>query len=106
MISTRWLEKRKPHWSKLESLLNQSAQGGLKSLSRSDLQELSLLYRQTAADLAAIREDREISPINREPDKNGHRRPHQLWKKVEHRESQRHEDQKYNSGYEIQSCLD
>ena len=30
----------------------------MKSLSRSDLQELSLLYRQTAADLAAIREDR------------------------------------------------
>src|SRR6266704_3953140 len=58
MISTRWLEKRKPHWSKLESLLNQSAKAGLKSLSRSDLQELSLLYRQTAADLAAIREDR------------------------------------------------
>jgi len=58
MISTRWIEKRKPYWSKLESLLNQSASGGLKSLSRSDLQELSLLYRQTAADLAAIREDR------------------------------------------------
>jgi uncharacterized membrane protein SpoIIM required for sporulation len=57
MISTRWLEKRKPHWSKLEALLNRSAKGGLKSLSRSDLQELSLLYRQTAADLAAIRED-------------------------------------------------
>src|SRR5207302_8847573 len=58
MISTRWLEKRKPHWSKLETLLNQSAKSGIKSLSRSDLQELSLLYRQTAADLAAIREDR------------------------------------------------
>ena len=58
MISTRWLEKRKPHWSKLEALLNQSDKSGLKSLSRSDLQELSLLYRQTAADLAAIREDR------------------------------------------------
>jgi uncharacterized membrane protein SpoIIM required for sporulation len=58
MISTRWIEKRKPHWAKLEMLLNQSASGGLKSLSRSDLQELSLLYRQTAADLAAIREDR------------------------------------------------
>lgn len=58
MISTRWIEKRKPYWAKLESLLNQSANGGLKSLSRSDLQELSLLYRQTAADLAAIREDR------------------------------------------------
>jgi uncharacterized membrane protein SpoIIM required for sporulation len=58
MISTRWLEKRKPYWSKLETLLQQSAKGGLKSLSCSELQELSLLYRQTAADLAAIREDR------------------------------------------------
>jgi len=57
MISTRWLEKRKAHWSKLESLLNQSATGGLQSLSRSDLQELSLLYRQIAADLASLRED-------------------------------------------------
>ena len=26
MISTRWLEKRKPYWSKLEALLNQSDQ--------------------------------------------------------------------------------
>jgi len=58
MVSTRWLEKRKPYWSKLETLLNQSAKSGLKSLTRSELQELSLLYRQTAADLAAIREDR------------------------------------------------
>jgi uncharacterized membrane protein SpoIIM required for sporulation len=57
MISTRWLEKRKPYWSKLELLLNQSTKDGLKSLSRSELQELSLLYRQTAADLAALRED-------------------------------------------------
>jgi uncharacterized membrane protein SpoIIM required for sporulation len=58
MISTRWIEKRKPHWAKLEALLNQSKTNGLKSLSRSDLQELSLLYRQIAADLAAIREDK------------------------------------------------
>jgi uncharacterized membrane protein SpoIIM required for sporulation len=58
MISTRWLEKRKPYWAKLEVLLSQSQSSGLRSLSRSDLQELSLLYRQTAADLAAIREDR------------------------------------------------
>jgi len=58
MISTHWLEKRKPYWTKLEALLNQSAKDGLKSLTRSELQELSLLYRQTAADLAAIREDR------------------------------------------------
>jgi uncharacterized membrane protein SpoIIM required for sporulation len=58
VISTHWLEKRKPHWSRLEELLTVSSQKGLKSLGRSDLQELSLLYRQTAADLAAIREDR------------------------------------------------
>jgi uncharacterized membrane protein SpoIIM required for sporulation len=58
MISTRWLEKRKPYWSKLETLLDRSAKDGLKSLSRSELHELSLLYRQTAADLAAMREDR------------------------------------------------
>src|SRR5215467_1917330 len=57
MISTRWLEKRKPYWAKLEALLNRSQTSGLKSLSRSDLQGLSLLYRQTAADLAALRED-------------------------------------------------
>ena len=56
MISTRWIEKRKPYWNQLESLL---ARGGknLGSLTRSELQELGLLYRQTAADLAAIRQD-------------------------------------------------
>lgn len=57
MISTRWLEKRKPYWEKLEGLLNLGDRQGLQTLSRSDLQDLSLLYRQTAADLAAIRED-------------------------------------------------
>jgi len=57
MISTRWLQKRKPHWTKLEELLNLTDRQGLKTLSRHDLQELSLLYRQAAADLAAIRED-------------------------------------------------
>lgn len=57
MISTRWLQKRKPHWTKLENLLNLTNRQGLRALSRYDLQELSLLYRQTAADLAAIRED-------------------------------------------------
>ena len=58
MISTRWLEKRKPHWSRLELLLGRTSSKGFQSLSRSELQELSLLYRQTAADLAALREDR------------------------------------------------
>lgn len=58
MISTRWLEKRKPHWTRLEELLNHSARKGFKSLTRAELQELSLLYRQIAADLAVLREDR------------------------------------------------
>jgi len=58
VISTRWLEKRKPHWSRLEQLLDHCTSKGFKSLTRSELQELSLLYRQIAADLAALREDR------------------------------------------------
>lgn len=56
MISTSWIEKRKPYWQKLESLIS-SASAGVKRLDHSELQELSLLYRQTAADLAAIRQD-------------------------------------------------
>jgi uncharacterized membrane protein SpoIIM required for sporulation len=56
VISTSWIEKRKPYWQKLESLLT-SGSSGVKSLSHGELQELSLLYRQTAADLAAIRQD-------------------------------------------------
>jgi uncharacterized membrane protein SpoIIM required for sporulation len=57
VISTHWLEKRKPHWGRLEELLNDSVRKGFKSLTRSELQELSLLYRQIAADLAVLRED-------------------------------------------------
>jgi uncharacterized membrane protein SpoIIM required for sporulation len=56
VISTSWIEKRKPYWQKLESLVV-SGSGGVKSLSHDELQELSLLYRQMAADLAAIRQD-------------------------------------------------
>lgn len=57
MISTHWLEKRKAHWLRLESLLEQTQRHGLKSLTRSEIQELGLLYRQAAADLSALRED-------------------------------------------------
>jgi uncharacterized membrane protein SpoIIM required for sporulation len=56
LISTYWIEKRKPYWQKLEALVT-SASRGVKSLSHDELQELSLLYRQTAADLAAVRQD-------------------------------------------------
>ena len=58
MISTRWLEKRKPYWTRLEFLLDQSKKSGFRTLGRAELQELGLLYRQIAADLAALREDR------------------------------------------------
>jgi len=57
LISTLWLEKRKPHWQRLEQLLDQSSRKGFRSLGRSDLRELGLLYRQIAADLAALRQD-------------------------------------------------
>ncbi len=58
MISTHWLEKRRPHWNRLEALLEQTRSGGPQGLSRSELRELALLYRQVAADLSALREDR------------------------------------------------
>jgi uncharacterized membrane protein SpoIIM required for sporulation len=57
MISAHWLEKRQSHWNRLDALLDQSQNHGLKALSRQELQELGLLYRQAAADLSALRED-------------------------------------------------
>jgi len=56
MITIRWLEKRKPYWARLEQLVRQASRG-LSALRHDELQELGLLYRQTASDLAAIRED-------------------------------------------------
>jgi len=56
VISTSWIEKRKPYWQKLETLVA-AGSPGVKKLGHDELQELSLLYRQTAADLAAIRQD-------------------------------------------------
>jgi uncharacterized membrane protein SpoIIM required for sporulation len=57
LISTNWINKRKSYWNRLEKLLQRARRLDLKSLSRSELRELSLLYRQTAADLASVRED-------------------------------------------------
>jgi uncharacterized membrane protein SpoIIM required for sporulation len=56
MISNRWLEKREPFWARLEKLVALSSRG-ISALSHSELQELGLLYRQTASDLATVRED-------------------------------------------------
>ena len=57
MISTHWLKKRKPHWTRLETMLETSAKHGVHNLGHGELQELGLLYRQTAADLSTLRED-------------------------------------------------
>lgn len=57
MISAHWLQKRQTHWNQLESLLDQVRKEGLGSLTRNELQQLGLLYRQAAADLSALRED-------------------------------------------------
>ena len=56
-LSTHWIQKRRPHWDRLAALLAQSDQSGLKQLSRVELQELALLYRQVAADLSVLRQD-------------------------------------------------
>lgn len=65
MLSTRWLEQRKRHWERLESLLEESRRHGVRGLSRSELRELSLLYRQSAADLSVLREDAASQPFAR-----------------------------------------
>ncbi len=57
MISTYWLKRRQPHWSRLEELLADVKRHGLQGLGRNELRELGLLYRQTATDLSAVRAD-------------------------------------------------
>jgi len=58
MISNRWIEQRQGLWQRLDALLVQTEQSGLKSLSGDELRELGLLYRQVAQDLSAVRADR------------------------------------------------
>jgi uncharacterized membrane protein SpoIIM required for sporulation len=57
ILSNRWIHKRRPHWDRLAKLLAQSDASGLAQLSRSELQEMALLYRQVAADLSVLRRD-------------------------------------------------
>jgi uncharacterized membrane protein SpoIIM required for sporulation len=56
MVSNRWLQKRRPHWARLEQLVERSRRG-VSSLTHQELRELGLLYRQTASDLSVVRED-------------------------------------------------
>ena len=57
MISSRWIEKRKPYWDRLALIIEKAGRRGSGVLSYAELSELGLLYRQIAADLAAVRED-------------------------------------------------
>lgn len=57
MLSNSWIRKRRPHWERLARLLAQVDQSGLGGMSRSELEELALLYRQSAADLSVLRSD-------------------------------------------------
>jgi uncharacterized membrane protein SpoIIM required for sporulation len=57
ILSNQWIAKRRPHWERLGTLLAQSDSAGLGQLSRAELQEMALLYRQVAADLSVLRQD-------------------------------------------------
>jgi len=56
-LSSHWIEKRKAHWTRLETLLA-NGHRGVSRLRHDELRELALLYRQTAADLSTAREHR------------------------------------------------
>lgn len=64
MISTTWLEKRRPHWARLEELVSR-ARRRVSALTQRELQELAVLYRQAATDLATVREDPTSQPLAR-----------------------------------------
>lgn len=57
VLSNQWLLKRRPSWDRLTELLAQADAAGLRGLSRAELQETALLYRQVAADLSTLRQD-------------------------------------------------
>jgi len=57
ILSNQWIQKRRPHWERLAALLAQADSSGLGQLSRAELQETALLYRQVAADLSVLRQD-------------------------------------------------
>jgi uncharacterized membrane protein SpoIIM required for sporulation len=64
-VSTRWIDKRKPHWSRLEALVAACGRRSVAALSHDEVRELALLYRQTAADLSVTREDPASAALTR-----------------------------------------
>jgi uncharacterized membrane protein SpoIIM required for sporulation len=57
IVSNTWIRKRRPYWDRLAALLAQADSSGLGQLSRAELQETALLYRQVAADVSVLRQD-------------------------------------------------
>jgi len=57
ILSNQWILKRRPYWDRLAALLTQCDASGLNQLSRAELQEIALLYRQVASDLSVLRQD-------------------------------------------------
>ncbi|MGH9598435.1 MAG: stage II sporulation protein M [Terracidiphilus sp.] len=57
ILSNQWIQKRRPYWDRLAALLAQSGASGLGQLTRAELREMALLYRQVAADLSVLRQD-------------------------------------------------
>lgn len=57
IVSNQWLQKRRPYWERLAKLLAQTETAGPRQLTRAELQETALLYRQVASDLSTLRQD-------------------------------------------------
>jgi uncharacterized membrane protein SpoIIM required for sporulation len=57
ILSNQWLNKRRPYWDRLAALLAQADVTGVRRLSRAELRETALLYRQAASDLSTLRQD-------------------------------------------------
>jgi uncharacterized membrane protein SpoIIM required for sporulation len=57
MITNRWIDRRRPYWDRLSTLLVSADTHGLRSLQPEELKELAFLYRQIASDLSALRQD-------------------------------------------------
>ncbi len=51
----RWIARREADWKRLEALLSQVENKGIKSLKSADIQALASLYRSVAADFARAR---------------------------------------------------
>lgn len=51
----RWIARRETNWQRLDTLLKQIEQKGLKSLQADKIRELASLYRSVAADLSRAR---------------------------------------------------